>query len=185
MKRSKRNNLPRFFSSHIILVLNKENNVVRNHCKFPSALAEELCRDLEVSTELHTEVYLDQFASNDTGASCCFRFIRRLWKELLPTEMRCKSKMHNGYPSIVKAFNAYFMTVYQSAVGFSDNVAQRTLNEQCFLTDHIRAASSQASLGKSFDKTPGDFLRMAINSLTYHVMKFFQSIAGTSTYPKL
>ena len=185
MKRSKRNNLPWFYSSHTIHALNKHDNVVKNHWKFPSVLVEELSRDVEVSMELDTAVYLDQFASNNTGASSCFRLIKRLKSELLPTEMRYENTIHNGYPSIANAFNAYFMTVYQPAVGFFDDFEQRTLNELCFTMDDIRAALSQASLGKGFDKIPGDFLRMATDSLTYHVMKLFQSIAETSTYPKL
>ena len=77
------------------------------------------------------------------------------------------------------------MTVYQPAVCFFDEFEQRTLNELCFTMHDIRAALSQASLGKGFDKIPGDYLRMATDSLTYHVMRLFQSIAETSTYPNL
>ena len=50
--------------------------------------------------------------------------------------------------------------------------------------DNIQGALSQASLGKNFNnKIPGDFLRNATDSLTYHDMKIFTSIAKTSTYP--
>ena len=52
------------------------------------------------------------------------------------------------------------------------------------MMDNIQA-TSQASLCKGFDKIPGDFLGMATDNLTYHVMKLFQSIAETATYPKL
>ena len=114
-------------------------------------LVEELSRDVDVSIELDTAVYLDQFASNNTGASSCFH-IKRLKKEHLPTEMRSQRTMHNGYPSIANAFNAYFMTVYQPSIGFFDDFEQRTLNELCFTMDDIRAALSQAFLGKGFDK---------------------------------
>ena len=126
MKRSKRNNLPWFYSSHTIHALNKRDNVVKNHWKFPSALVEELSRDVEVSIELDTAVYLDQFASNNTGAASCFRLIKRLKSELLSTEMRYENTIHNGYPSITNALNAYFMTVYQPAVGFFDDFEQQT-----------------------------------------------------------
>ena len=185
MKQSKRNNLPWFYSSHTIHALNKRNNVVKNHWKFPSAVVQEFSRDVEVSIILDTAVYLDRFASNNTGSLVCFRLVKRLKSELLPTEMRYEDTIHKGYPSIANAFNAYFMTVYQPAVGFFDGFEQRTLNELCFTIDDIRATLSQTSLGKSFDKIPGDFLRMATESSTYHFMKLFQSIAETSTYPKL
>ena len=100
--------------------------------------------------------------------------------------MRSQSTMHIGNPSIANAFNAYFKTVHRPAVGFFDDFEQRILNELCFTMDNIRAALSQASLGKGFDKIPGDdFLRMATDSLTYHVIKLFQSITETSTYTKL
>ena len=148
-------------------------------------MVEELSKDVDVSIEIDTAVYLDQFVSNNTGASSYFRLIKRLKIELLPTEMRSESTIHNGYPSIANAFNAYFMTIYQTGVGFFDDREQRTLNELCLTMDDIQVALSQASLGKGFDKIPGDFLRMATDSLTYHVMKLFQNIAKTSTYQKL
>ena len=143
LKRSKRNNLPWFYSSHTIQALNKRNNVVKNPWKFLSALLEDLSRDVDVSIELDTAVYLDQFASNNTGASSCFRFSRRIKSDLFT--------IHNGYPSIANTFNAYFMTVYQPAVGFFDDFEQWTLNELCFTMDDIRAPLSQAFLGKGFD----------------------------------
>ena len=146
-------------------------------------MAEELCRDVEVSTELETAVYLDQFASNNTGVSICFRIFRRLKNENLPTEMRSENTMHDEYTSFVNAYNAYFMTVYQPSAGFSDILAQRTLNELCFTTDDILTTLSKASLGKGLEKKPGDFLRMPTNRLTYHVMKFVQGLAGKSNYP--
>ena len=100
--------------------------------------------------------------------------------------MRSQSTMHNGNPSIANAFNAYFKTVHRPAVGFFDDFEQRILEELCITMDDIRAALSQASLGKGFDKIPGDdFLRMATDSLTYHVIKLFQSITEISRYPKL
>ena len=69
--------------------------------------------------------------------------------------------------------------------GFFDDFLQRTLNELCFTMVDIQAGLSQASLGRGFDKIPGDFPRMATDSLTYYVMKLIQSIAETSTYPKI
>ena len=78
---------------------------------------EELSTDADLSIELDKAVYLDQFASNVTGASSCFRLIKRLTREFLPTKMTSESTMHNGYPSIANAFIAYFMTVYQPLVG--------------------------------------------------------------------
>ena len=81
---------------------------------FPSAMVEEISRDLE----LDTAVYLDQFASNNTNASKCFRPFSRLKTGHLPIEMRSQNTKHNGYPSIENAFNAYFMKFCQPAVGF-------------------------------------------------------------------
>ena len=86
--------------------------------------------------------------------------------------MKSESTMHNGYPSIANAFNAYFMTVCQPAVGFFDDFEQWTLNELCFTMNDI-------------EKIPGDFLRMTTDSLVNHVLKFVQSIPKTSTYPNL
>ena len=114
-------------------------------------LVEEHSRDVDVSIELDTAVYLDQFASNNTGSSSCFRLIKRLKSEHLPTEMRSQITMHNRYPTIANAFNAYFMTVYQPAVGFFADFEQLTLNELYSTMDNIRAALSQASLGTDFD----------------------------------
>ena len=148
---------------------------------FPSALVEELSRDLE----LDTAVYLDEFASNNTSASKCFRPISRLKSGHLPIETGSQNTNHIGYPSIENAFNAYFMKFCQPAVGFFDDFEQRTLNELCFTKEDIRAVLSHTSIGKSFDKIPGDFLWIAPDSLTYNVMKLFQSIAETSIYPNL
>ena len=53
-----RNNSPWFNSSHTIHDLNKRNNIVRNNFKFP-ALVEKLNRNVDVSKELDTAVYLD------------------------------------------------------------------------------------------------------------------------------
>ena len=134
---------------------------------------EEVSRDVDVSIEIDTAfcLHLDQFASNNTDASSCFRLIKRLTSELLPTEIRSESTMHHGYPSIVNAFIADFMTVYQPAVGFLDEFLQGTLNELCFTMFDVQAALYQASLGEGFDKLPGDFPRVATDSLTYYVMK--------------
>ena len=67
--------------------------------------------------KLDNAVYLDQFASNITGASSCCRLIKKHRREFLPTEMTSESTIHNGYPSIANAFNTYFLTVYQPDVG--------------------------------------------------------------------
>ena len=129
-------------------------------------LVEELSRDLDVSIELDTAVYLDQFASNNTGASSCFRLIKRLKSEHLPTEMISQSTMHNGYPSIANAFNAYFMSLSACRWLFRRLWTTDPLNKLCFTMDDIQAPLSQASLGKGFDKITGDFLRMTTDRLT-------------------
>ena len=138
MKEPKRNYLLWFYSSHTIHYLNKLNNIVRSYCKFPSVLVEELSKGVDLSIELDTALYLDQFASINTGASSCFRLIKRLKSELLLTELSSESTIHNEYPSIANAFNAYFMTAYHPALGFSDVFAKGTLKELCFTMDDIQ-----------------------------------------------
>ena len=53
------------------------------------ALPLEELRTYDVSMQIYTVVYIDQLASNNNGASSCFR----LKSELLPTQMQSESTL--------------------------------------------------------------------------------------------
>ena len=74
--------------AHAILALNKRISVAKNPGKILKAFVKDISKDVDVSIELDTAVYLDQFASNNTGPLNRFRLIKSLKSGLLLTVKR-------------------------------------------------------------------------------------------------
>ena len=114
-QRSKRMNLPLFYSSHTVHLINQKKNTLRRlsgEGSFLQAIKlRELLKELSESIELNKELFISQF--NLSSTRHCFKLLRSLgFSTNLHTTM-----FHNGATfskdfGIASAFNNYFASVF-------------------------------------------------------------------------
>ena len=180
-KRRKRRTVPWYYSSHTLHTMNKLNTALR--ARNSAERVEKLHSDLQNSIELDTVVFLDSFKSSNTGTSSCFRLIIKLKNESLPMTMFFEGEKLSGATSIAYAFNTLFSSVYRPIDSRFADFSDRLHNNLIFNEGDVKMALSKASLGCGFDNIPGEFLRSAESSLSFHLTKLFHSMAHNCLFP--
>ena len=118
-KRPKRMNLPLFYSSHTVHLINKKETFLRRLSRegsfLPAIKLSELLKELSEPIELDKELFINQF--NLSSTSHCFKL---LWFLGFSTKLP-KTRFHNGATfneefEIASEFNNYFASVFNDKV---------------------------------------------------------------------
>ena len=118
-KRSKRMNLPLFYSSHTVHLINQKETTLRMLSREGSFLQaikiRKLLKELSESIELDKEMFFNQF--NLSSIRQCCKFLRSLgFSTNLPTTMFHNSATFNKDFEIASEFNNYFASVFNDKV---------------------------------------------------------------------
>ena len=126
--RSKRMNLPLFFSSHTVHLMNQKKTTLRRLSREGSCLQaiklRELLKELSESIELDKELFFNQF--NLSSAKHCSKLLRSLgFSTNLPTTMFHTGATFNTEFEIASEFINYFPSVFNDKVIslFPDNTS--------------------------------------------------------------
>ena len=186
-KRQKRKMLPDYLSSHSIHLFNclqtelKQLNGLnlKNYMKYNT-----ICKELENSIELDTNVFLDKFCAVNGDVNDCYKLIRKLKISDIPkTMIDPKKKKITGSSKIANAFNQYFGSVFNASddtfTDFTDNV----LNDVELSTEIAKEALDLSTDGIGPDGIHGQILRKCSNSLSIHFYNLSKVIIETGVYP--
>ena len=118
-KRSKRINLPLFYSSHTVRLINQKETTLRRFSREGSVLQaiklSELLKELSESIELNKQLLINQF--NLSLTTPCFKLLRSLgFSTNLPTTMFHNGATFNREFEIASEFNNYFASVFNDKV---------------------------------------------------------------------
>ena len=116
---SKRMNLPLFYSSHTVHLINQKKTTRRRLSREGSFLQaiklRQLLKELSESIELDKEMFINQF--NLSSTSHCFKLLRSLsFSTHLPTTMFHNGATFNKKFEIAYEFNHYFASVFNDKV---------------------------------------------------------------------
>ena len=114
-KRSKRMNLPLFYSSHTVHLINQKETTLhwlsREGSFLQAIKLRELLKELSESIELDKETFINQF--NLSSTSHCFKLLRSLgFSTNLPTTTFHNGTTFNKEFEIAPEINNYFTSVF-------------------------------------------------------------------------
>ena len=187
-KRQKHQNAPFYYSSHIMHLLNVLNTSKRLCQKYPSALnlskMNAIARDVNISIELDTAVFVDSFTKRNSGLNGCFKLQNLLRTSNVPNVMIHNDVKLQQNVDIAEAFNAFFASVFNHKTSafsdFSDNEVNTVQITQTDVSDALYLSTP----GKGHDGISGDFLKTCCSQFSFHVYKLFQSILHSGIYPE-
>ena len=114
-KRSKRMNLPLFYSSHTVHLINQKETTLRRISRegsfFQAIKLREILKELSETIDLDKELFINQF--NLSSTRHCFKLLRSLgFSTNLPTTMFHNGATFNKEFEIVSEFKNYFASVF-------------------------------------------------------------------------
>ena len=186
-KRQKQKILPDYLSSHSIHLFNclqtelKQLNGLnlKNYMKYNN-----ICEELESSTELDTNVFLDKFCAVNGDVNDCYKLIRKLKISDIPkTMIDPKTKNITGSSKIANAFNQYFGSVFNAFDDTFTDFIDNVLNDVELSTETAKEALDLSTDGIGPDGIHGQILRKCSNSLSIHFYNLSKVIAETGVYP--
>ena len=141
-----------------------------------------VCKEIENSIELDTNVFLDKFCAVNGDVNDCYKLIRKLKISDIPKTMIDPKKI-TGSSKIANAFNQYFGSVFNAFddtfTDFTDNV----LNDVELSTEIAKEALDLSTDGIGPDGIHGQILRECSNSLSIHFYNLSKVIEETGVYP--
>ena len=143
-----------------------------------------ICKELENSIELDTNVFLDKFCAVNSDVNDCYKLIRKLKiSDISKTMIDPKKKKNTGSSKTANAFNQYFGSVFNASddtfTDFTDNV----LNDVELSTEIAKEALDLSTDGIGPDGIHGQILRKCSNSLSIHFYNLSKVIVETGVYP--
>ena len=187
-KRQKRQNAPFYYSSHTMHLLNVLNTAKRRCEKYPSALnlrkMSAIARDVNISIELDTAVFVDSFTKRNSGLNGCFKLQKILKDSNVPNVMIQNDVKLQRNVDIAEAFNAFFASAFNHKTSAFSDFSDNEINTVQITQNDVFDALYLSTPGKGHDGISGDFLKTCCSELSFHVYKLFQSILHSGIYPE-
>ena len=187
-KRQKRQNAPFYYSSHTMHLLNVLNTAKRRCEKHPLALKlrkmRTIARDVKISIELDTAVFVDSFTKRNSGLNGCFKLQKILKTSNVPNIMIHNDVKLQQNVDIAEAFNAFFASVFNQKTSAFSDFSENEMNTVQITQNDVFDALYLSTRGKGHDAISGDFLKTCCFELSFHVYKLFQSILHSGIYPE-
>ena len=123
IKNEKRRKLPSYLSSHSIHLFDGlqteckrlKSFDLKNFCAY-----NKLCKDLEMSLELATTLFFDNFSSSNFDMNNCHEILSNLKSSDIPESMIDPKKQTScGFDSLANALNEFFVSVFKCQLTFS------------------------------------------------------------------
>ena len=179
---------PFYYSSHTMHLLSVLNTAKRRYEKYPSALnlrkKSAIARDVNISIELDTAVFVDSFTKRNSGLNGYFKRQKILKTSNVPNVMIHNDAKLQQNVDIAKAFNAFFASVFNHKTSaFSDFSDNEIITVQVLQND-VFDALYLSTFRKGHDGISGDFLKTCCSELRFHMYKLFQNILHDGIYPE-
>ena len=179
-KCQKRQNAPFYSSSHTMHLLNVLKTAKRRCEKYPSALnlrkMSAIARDVNISIELDTAVFVDSFTKRNSGLNGCFKLQKILKTSNAPNVMIHNDVKLQQNVDIAEAFNAFFASVFIHKTSAFSDFSDNEINTVQITQNDVFDALCLCTPGRGHDGISGDFLKTCCSELSFHVYKLFQSI---------
>ena len=186
-KRKKRQQVPYFYSSHTMHLLNKRNTACRKHMKQNIPCNhQELDSSCEESIVLDTTVFLEQFCRQNSGIFGCYKLLNSLSTDNnLPQAFFDENDQTwiSDPCKIANTFNNYFATYYEPSMSPFGDFSPNDHNTLIITFDDVNEALKKCTPGSGLDGIPGSFLSQYSTQLTFHIFKLFSAVANTGIYP--
>ena len=168
--------------------INVLNSAKRRCEKYLSALnlrkMSAISRDVNISIELDTAVFVDSFTKRKSGLNGCFKLQKKLKTSNIPNVVIHDDVKLQQNVDIAEALHAFFANVFNHKTSafsdFSDNEIITVQTTQIYVFDALYFSTP----GKGYDGISGDFLKTCCSELSSHVYNLFQSILHSGNYPK-
>ena len=112
--------------------LNVLNTAKRRCEKYPSALnlkkMSAIARDVNISIELDTAVFVDSFTKRNSGLNGCFKVQKILKPSNVPNVMIQNDVKLQRNVDIAEAFNAFFASVFNYKTSAFSNLSDNEIN---------------------------------------------------------
>ena len=163
-------------------------NTAKRRCeKYPSALnlrkTSAIARDVNISIELDTTVFVDSFTKRNKGLNGCFKLQKILKTSNVSNVMIQNDVKLQRNVDIAEAFNAFFASVFNHKTSAFSDFSDNEINTVEITQNDVFDALYLSTPGKGHDGIKGDFLKTCCSELSFHVYKLFQSILYSGIYP--
>ena len=187
-KRQKCQNVPFYYSPHTMHLLNVLNTAKRRCEEYPSALnlrkMSATARDLSVSIELDTAIFVDSFMKRNSGLNGCFKLQKVLKNSKVPNVMIQNDVKLQRNVDITEAFNAFFASVFNHETSAFSGFSENENNTVQITQNDVFDALYLSTPGKGHDGISGDFLKTCCSDLSFHLYKLFQGSLHSGIYPE-
>ena len=175
--RKKSQNAPFYYSSHTMHLLNVLNTAKRRCEKHPSASnlrkMSAIARDVRISIELDTAVFMDSFTKRKSGLNGCFKLQKILKTSNVPNVMIHNDVKLQQNVDIAEAFKAFFASVFNHKTSVFSDFSDNEINNVQITQNDVFDASYLSTPGKDFDGISGDFLKTCCFEHSFHAYKLF------------
>ena len=143
-----------------------------------------IARDVNISIELDTAVFVESFTKRNSGLNGCFKLQKILKTSNVPNFMIQNDVKLQRYVDIAEAFNAFFASVFNHKTSAFSDFSDNEINTVQITQNDVFDALYLSTPGKGRDGISGDFLKTCCSELNFHVYKLFQSILQSGIYPE-
>ena len=143
-----------------------------------------IARDVNISIELDTAVFVDSFKKRNSGLNGCFKLQKIHKTSNAPNVMIQNDVKLQRNADTSEAFNAFFASVFNHKTSAFSNVSDNEINNVQITQNDVCDALYLTTPGKGHDGISGDFLKTCCSELSFHVYKLFQSILYSGIYPE-
>ena len=156
-KRQKRKNAPFYYSSHTMHQLNVLNTAKRRCEKYPLALnlrkMNAIARDVIISIEPDTAVFVDSFTKRNSGLNDCFKLQKILKTSNVPNVMIQSDEKLQRNVDIAEAFNAVFASVFIYKTSAFSNFSDNEINTAQITQKYVCDALYLSTPGKGHEES--------------------------------
>ena len=154
---------PFCYSSHTMHLLNVLNTAKRRCEKCALALnlriMSAIARDVNISIELDTAVFVDSFTKRNSGLNGCFKLQKILKTSNVPNVMIHNDVKLQQNVDIAEAFNAFFASVFNHKTSTFSDFTDNEINTVQITQNDVFDALYLSTPGKGHDGISGDFLK--------------------------
>ena len=187
-KQQKRRNAPFYYAFHTMHLLNVLNTAKRRCEKNPSALnlrkMSAIARDVNISIELDTAVFVDSFTKRNSGRNGCFKLQKILKTSNVPNVMIHIDVKLQQNVDIAEAFNVFFASVFNHKTSAFSDFSDNEINTVQIIQNDVFDALYLSTPGKGPDGISCDFLKTCCSEFSFRLYKLFQSILHSGIYPE-
>ena len=143
-----------------------------------------IARDVNISIEFDTAVFVDSFTKRKSGLNGCFKLQKILKTSNVPNVMIHNDEKFQQNVDIAKAFNAFFASVFNHKTSAFSDFSDNEINTVEITKNDVFDVLYLFTPGKGHDGISGDFLKTCCSQLSFHVYKLFQSFLHSGIYPE-